>query len=187
MKLLIEALNYPAEAFQKGIRSVSWVLVAVTILINSIFEPVLQHFFGVGSPNIDVLKILKVTGMGVLSYVVICLSFWSVCKCFGSKTALMDHINAWGISYFPTAICSVVVAVAEVFFFIFWNGTIWGMLLNTIFIGVLIWKAILYFVYLNEFTKLKGWRFFGACAVMGVIILILAMLNGYVGLKTPIL
>ena len=187
MKSFTEALNRPAEAFQKSNRVVSWVLVAFTILINSVFEPVLGHYWGVGTPELDTLKMLKITGLGVLSYLLICFAFFIVCKCFGSKTTLSGHIGAWGVSYFPTLVCSIVVAVTEVFFFVFWNNTIWGMLLNIVFVGVLIWKAILFFVYLKEFSKLKGWRFLGSCAVMGVIILIMAVLNGYVGLKTPIL
>lgn len=106
---------------------------------------------------------------------------------FGSNRSLTEHINAWGISYAPTAICAVVVAVTEVFFYIFWNHTIWGMLLNIVFMGILIWKTILYFIYLREFADLKGWRFWGTCVVMGVIILVMARVNGFVGLKTPVL
>lgn len=187
MKSFVEALNHPAVAFQKGSKSISWSLVIISILINSIFEPVLRHFYGVSTPDIDVLKMLRITGLGILSYVLICFAFWAVCKYFGSKASLIDHTSAWGISYAPTAICSVVVTLTEVFFFVFWNSTIWGMLLNFVFVGILIWKAILFFVYLKEFAKLKGRRFFGAFAVMGIIILIMAVLNGYVGLKTPIL
>lgn len=187
MKHFIEALNFPAETFEKGNRVVSWGLVIITILLNSIFEPILQHFCGLNRPEIDMLKILKITGYGVLSYALICLAFWAVCKCFGSNKSMSEHINAWGISYAPTAICAIVVTLTEVFFYIFWNNTIWGMLLNIVFVGILIWKAILYFVYLKAFANLKGWRFFVAVAVMGFIILIMAGLNGYVGLKTPVL
>lgn len=187
MKALIEALNHPAEAFQKGSKTVSWGLVIITILINSIFEPILQHFCGITTPDIELLKMLRITCLGILSYVLICFAFWVVCKCFGSKASLIEHISTWGISYAPTAVCSVVVAFIEVFFFVFWNSTIWGMLLNIVFVGVFIWKSILYFVYLKEFARLKGWRFLAACAVMGIIILAMAALNGYVGLKTPIL
>lgn len=187
MKSLIEALNHPGEAYQKGSRAISWGLVIITVLINSIFEPVLQRFCGVSTPNIDVLKMMRITGFGVLSYIIICFTFWAVCKCFGSKATFADHINAWGISYAPTAVCAFVVALTEVFFFVFWNNKIWGMLLNIVFIGVLIWKAILYFIYLKELAKLKGWRFFSVCAIMGIIILAMAALNGYAGLKTPVL
>jgi hypothetical protein len=187
MKSLIEALNHPAEAFQKGSKSVSWGLVITTILINSIFVPVLQYFFGAGKPDINILKMIKVTGFGALSYILISLAFWAVCKCFGSKATIADHFKAWGISYAPTAVCAIVVALTEVFFYVFWNSMVWGMLLNIVFVGVLMWKAILYFVYLKELAKLKGWRFLGACSVMGIIILAMAAWNGSVGLITPVL
>lgn len=187
MKHFIEALNHPAEAYANGNRTVSWGLAIITVLLNSFFEPILQYFCGVNRPEFNVLRMLKITGYGVLSYIFICILFWAVCKCFGSNRTVSDHIKAWGISYAPTAICAFVVALTEVFFYIFWNNTIYGMLLNIVFVGILIWKAILYFVYLKDFANLKGWRFFAACAAMGIIILIMAALNGYVGLKTPVL
>lgn len=187
MNSLLEALNHPAEAFKRSNKAVSWGLVTITILINSIFEPVLQHFWGVNTPEIDVLKMLKVTVYGILSYLLISLAFWAICKCFGSKATLTDHINAWGISYIPTLLCSIMVAFTEVFFFLFWNSTIWGMLLNIVFVGILIWKAILCFIYLKELAGLKGWHILGASIVMGILILALASFNGYVGLKTPVL
>jgi len=187
MKSISEALNHPVDAFQKRNKAVSWGLVAMTICINSVLEPILQYFYGAGRPELDFLKMLKSTGLGLLAYFVICLVFWSVCNCFGSKATIIGHIAAWGISYIPTAICALVVTVTEVFFFVFWNNTIWGMLLNMIFIGILIWKTILFFIYIREFNQLRGWRFLGACTVMGIAILVIAALSGYAGLKTPMI
>lgn len=187
MSLFAEALNHPIEAYKHKRYTVSWALVIITILINSVFEPILHHFFGVSSPEIDFLNMLKITEIGILSYIIICFAFWVVCKCFGSKTTFTEHLSTWGISYFPTALCSIVVAITEVFFFLFWNNTILGMLLNIVFVAILIWKFVLYFIYLKEFAGLVKWRFFAAFIIMGIIILIMAALNGYVGLKTPIL
>ena len=124
MKQLIEALNHPAEAFAKGNKAVSWGLVIITILLNSVFEPVLQHFYGVNRPEFEMLRMLKITGYGILSYALICILFWAVCRCLGSNRTVSDHIKAWGISYAPTAICAVVVAFTEVFFYLFWNNNI---------------------------------------------------------------
>jgi hypothetical protein len=187
MKLFMEALNKPAIAFKKEYKVVSWSIVLISILINSVFEPVLKHFCGVGSSTIDWLKILKISGYGILSYITVCIIFWTVSKCFGSKATLMSHINAWGISFFPNIICSLAVAITEVFFFVFWNSSVWGMLASIVFVGIFLWKLILYFIYLREFAELKGWCFFGAFIIMNCSILALAALNGYVGLKTPIL
>ncbi len=187
MKSWIEALNHPVEAFRKGSKSVSWVLVIITILINSVFEPVLRYFYGTGASSAKGGTLLKMTGLGLLSYILLCILLWAVCRCFGSKATLMNHVNAWGISFFPTVLCSLTVAITEVFFQIFWNSTLWGMLLNILFIGILIWKATLFIVYLREFAGLRGWRFYGAFVSIGFIMITMAALNGYLGLKTPIL
>ena len=100
-----ELKQYPLHFFHQCIlRQVQFCI--VTILINSVFEPILHHFFGVSSPEIDFLNMLKITGIGILSYIIICFAFWVVCKCFGSKTTFTEHLSTWGISYFPTALCS---------------------------------------------------------------------------------
>ena len=41
MRSFMEMLNHPADAFKKGDKVVSWGLVMITILLNSIFEPLL--------------------------------------------------------------------------------------------------------------------------------------------------
>jgi len=42
-------------------------------------------------------------------------------------------------------------------------------------------------LFLREVAGLKGGRMAGAFAVIGIIILVLAALNGYLGVKTPVL
>jgi hypothetical protein len=187
MKSFLEALNHPAEAFRKKNRVVSWTLVLCTIAVNAVVDPLLQYFWGVGTRELDSLMMLSVAGLGALSYLTICMAFWIVCKCFGSKTAIIDHIGAWGISYFPTLLCSVLVALAEVFFFVFWSNSVWGIVLSFAFVGIFLWKSILYYVYLREFAGLRGIRLFGAFAIIGIIIILLAWMNMSVGLKTPVL
>jgi len=84
-------------------------------------------------------------------------------------------------------LCSIAVAFSETFFTVFWNNSIWGMLLSIVFAGILIWKTILYVIFLREIAGLKGGKMVGAFIVIGIIIVGLALLNGYIGLKTPIL
>lgn len=59
------------------------------------------------------------------------------------------------------------------------SNEVLGMLLNIVFVAILIWKFVLYFIYLKEFAGLVKWRFFAAFIIMGIIILIMAALNGY--------
>jgi hypothetical protein len=84
-------------------------------------------------------------------------------------------------------ICALVVILTENFFYIFWNDTIWGMLVSVVFVGILIWKAILYVIFLYEVAGLRGYRMAIAFILCGVVNLALAVINGYLGLKSPIL
>ncbi len=183
----MEAINHPVQAFQEERKVLSWCLVLLTVLINAVFEPVLRYCKNSNQGSIDYIHMLRLLVLGILSYVLICVGLWGICKCFGSKTTCKNHLFSWGITYIPTAICAVTVTVTEVFFYVFWNNVIWGMVFNIIFVGVLIWKILLFAIYLKEVAKLQGKACVGAGLLLCVIILLLAALNGFVGLKTPVL
>jgi len=187
MKSFFNAVNHPVEAFRNKNKSVTLFLVIFTILINTVFEPLLSWLAGAQHPTPDIYMILRTTLLGCFSYLAICVVFWVVCKCFGSDTPLKNYIQTWGLTFFPTLLCSIAVAFSETFFTVFWNNSIWGMLLSIVFVGILIWKTILYVVFLREVSDLKGYKTLGAFVVIGIMIVALALLNGYAGLKTPIL
>lgn len=187
MKYFFEVLNHPIEAFRNKNKTATWFLVALTILINAAFVPLLDWFAGAQHLTPDIYLILRTTLWGCVSYLAVCTVFWFICKCFGSKMSLNAYIQTWGLTFFPTLLCSFAVAFSETFFTVFWNNSIWGMLLSIVFVGILIWKTILYVIFLREVAGLKGGRIIGAFVVIGIMIIPLALLNGYVGLKTPIL
>lgn len=187
MKFFFNLLNHPAEAFRDENKAAAWFLVVAAILINSVFAPLLAWSAGFGHIAPDIFRILRASLLGVVSYLAVCVSFWVICKCFGSKATLKKYIRTWGLTFFPTLLCSVAVAFSETFFSVFWNNSIWGILLSIVFVGILIWKTILYVIFLREVADLNGGRSIGAFIVIGIIIVLLAMLDGYAGLKTPIL
>lgn len=187
MNIFFEALNHPIDAFRNKNKAATWFLVAFTILINTVFEPLLGWFASSWHSAPDVYSILLTTLWGCGSYLAICVVFWVICRCFGSKTQLNTYIQTWSLTFFPTLLCSIAVAFSETFFTAFWNNSIWGILLSIVFVGILIWKTILYVVFLREVAGLKGVGMIGAFAVIGIMIIALALLNGYVGMKTPII
>ena len=187
MKGFIEALNRPADAFGREKAGVSVTLVLLTVLLNSVFEPLFSGLCGGGAFTPNAAQMLKITVFGIAAYFVFCALLWLVCKLFGSGVTLAGHLKAWGVTFYPTALCAIVVAVTETFFYVFWNSTVWGILLNFVFGGILIWKLILFVIYLRKFAELKGARFYAALVLTGVIILALAALEGYLGIKTPVI
>lgn len=189
MHLFIEALNNPTEAFKRRNSKTSWLLVLLTILVVTVFDPIINYFANKSNFNvaIDVVKMLWLSLLGCISYLAICSTFWIICKVFGSETPFTSYFRSWGISYIPTLICAVCVALAETFFYLFWNNSIFAMVLSIVFVAISIWKCILYILFLREVAQLKGKRMACAFIVCGLIILVLAFLNMYVGLKTPIM
>lgn len=182
MKNFIEALNRPADAYNHQLKGVSWVLVITTILVTTVFEALLRGFTGM-----DTLHTLTVIILGIGSYLIISFVLWLICRIFGSRTTLAVYIKTWGISFFPNIICAMVVAVTEVYFYVFWNSALWGMILSIVFMGILFWKIILYVIFLREVAGLKGIKLMAAFVIIAVIIGAMAAANGYLGLKTPIL
>ena len=169
MAHFLEALNRPADAYQKQRKGIAWLLVTITIIITTVFEPALR-MFSTPEYHIDVLGMVKISVYGFISYFLICLSMWLICKCLGSKTVLSAYIKTWGISFIPNVICALTVTVTEIYFY-----------------GILIWKIVLYVIFLREIAGLQRVKLAVAFFVIAVLIAVLAALNGYVGLKTPIL
>ncbi|AFA47330.1 YIP1 family protein [Acetobacterium woodii] len=185
----LEVLNRPAEAFKRGNVKISAILVGITIVIVTIFDAMMHYLVnGKDYPvDINIFKLLLLASLGVVTYLAICGIFWGIGKIFGSQTQLRVYLKTWGLTYIPTMICGAIVVLVETYFTLFWNNSIWGLLLNIVFGGILIWKTILYVVFLKEVTGLRGKKLMGAFLLCGIGILVLAFLNLYVGLKTPIL
>lgn len=190
MNTFSQTLNHPADAFRRqtpSARWAAWLPVLLTILVNTVFDPIYSHFQSDFHPAVHITAILKTTVCGLAGYIAICAVLWIVCKCFGSKTTFAAHFAAWGATFYPNLLCSFAVVFSEVYFTIFWNNSLWGMLLGIVFVGVLLWKVVLTVIYLKEVANLSRGRLIGAFLIIGLFIAALAALNGYLGLKTPIL
>ncbi|MDK2935535.1 MAG: hypothetical protein PWP62_543 [Eubacteriaceae bacterium] len=189
MEIFLEVLNRPAEAFKRRNQQLAWILVGITIVVVTVFDAVMNYPVN-GKDylvEINIINLLLLACLGVATYLGICGIFWGIAKLFGSQTKLVVYIQTWGLTYIPTIICGLTVVFVETYFTLFWNNSIWGLLLNIVFVGILIWKTILYVVFLKEVAGLSGKKLIGAFLLCGIGILILAFLNVSVGLKTPIL
>jgi len=187
MREMLRALNRPKEAFKSGNTTLTVILVLLTVLVNSVLDPILEYFFGKFGCELDALQMLRLTALGLASYLAICAVIWLLCRCFGSRASLKEHIQTWGMSFFPTLLCALVVGVTETFFYVFWNSIAWGVAFNVLFGGILLWKTVLYVIYLREVAQLRGGRLLGAMVVICVFIVFLAWADTRLGLKSPVI
>jgi hypothetical protein len=189
MGFFAEAVNRPADAFKRRSGNLSWIFVVVAVLIVTVFDQVINYYANAQNfdVSIDVLKMILLSGAGIATYLAAGLLLGGICRAFGSRTALPVYIRTWGITYIPTIICALAVSLAETYFYLFWNNSIWGMVLSIAFVAILVWKIILYVIFLREVADLKGKRLAGAFIVCGIAILALAYADMRIGLKTPML
>lgn len=186
MGTILQTLNRPIEAFKIINKWTAWGLVALAILADAVLGPVFGFTSSLRSP-FDFPSIALTIVYSVATYFVICAIFWLVCKGFGSKTPLADYLKTWGLTYFPTILCALVVSFTEAYFYLFWNSIAWGMAFSILFVGILLWKTVLYVIYLREVAGLKRSRMIGAFIVIGFFILLLAWGDAHLGVKTPML
>lgn len=185
MITFIKLLNDPIKSFKERHISLSIVLLSLTVFIVTILDPILNVL--VNGISIDFIKIIKVTLFGFVGYGCYCTGMYVICRLFGSKEKFSCYFTQWALTMIPTAICALVVTIMENYYYVFWNNSIWGLFLNFVFGGILIWKIILYIIFLRNVSGLKSKRFAGAMILNTMFILVLAAVMGYMGLKTPII
>ena len=105
----------------------------------------------------------------------------------GGKTPWRLHVRLWGVTYLPTLLCAMLTSIAETRFWLFWQHAWLGLVLSVAFSGILIWKAMLYGLYLRHVAGLSGTRLGVAFAAGAIPILLLAMADLHIGLRVPIL
>jgi len=189
MKQIMEAVNKPVAAFKRADARLSWSLVGVTIGLVVILDPVLSIFAAItpNQPGFDFRQALLLVLAGVATYGAICTAFWVVGRIFGSPASWQTHLRTWGITYIPTLLCALLVAITENYFFLFWNSLFWSLFFSIAFVGLLIWKTVLYVLYFREVAQLRRGRLVGALVLGGLAILLLTLLDVTLALKTPIL
>ena len=182
-----EMVNRPKDAFRRMNRPLSWGLVAATILVVVLINPLLGHVVnGFGASILSVRTLLLILA-GAESYLAECAGFYWICRAFGSTVRFSTYLDAWGLTFLPTLICALTLAFTESFFYLFWGNALLGALMSAWFLGLLFWKAILYGIFLREAACLDGKRFWAGFAGCGALVAVLTFLDLAAGLNTPVL
>lgn len=187
MRDFLDALNRPADAFRRQNRSLAWGLVAATILAITVLDPLLGLWINGFQKAVLSADTLRLIVSGIASYAAMCAGLYLVCRALGSATPFRVFLNTWGLTYLPTLACAIAVGFVENLFFLFWGNALLGMAVNLLFGGVLIWKTIIYIIFLRDVAGLRKTQLWAAFIMCGMLVLILAFADMAVGLKTPVL
>lgn len=180
MKEIIKLINNPAEVFRNRSKGLAYVLVGISILVLSIERLIFQ-------PTNGLLYAIYTVIVGSLLYIIDCLILYICCRALGSRTAVREYIEKWGLTFLPNILCCITVAITEHYFYWFIGNIFLTLLLNFVFVGILFWKILIFSAFLKLVAGLKGWHLLVAFAVLVIIITMLAIVHSFIGIKVPVI
>lgn len=137
--------------------------------------------------SLDILNMMTIFLVSICTYPVACGILWLASRFAGSRCGFREIISTWGLSYIPTILCYMVVVAGECAFYYFIGNTVLKLLINTLFLLLLIWKAIFYFIEARAVLRIKGYRLAIATLAIGVLFALLMFINIQFGLISPML
>lgn len=167
----------------------SLIIILITAAFNGFIAPVLYYYLNRNDFDLT-LSFGSMLGLFALSgamYLIDCGALWLTAKLCGQKVTFKSVVATWGFSFIPTLICSILVNIDETIWYLFVGEPLLLFALNTIFILLLIWKAIFYFIECREVLQLRGLKLVLSTIGIGVIFALLIFADAQMGLKVPML
>ncbi|MCX7710344.1 MAG: YIP1 family protein [Clostridia bacterium] len=165
-------------------------IVLILASFNGLIAPVLYYLLKRNEFDLtlNAVQMGLMFGISVTTYLLVCCIFWMIARLFRREDSTLSAIVAtWGFSFIPTLIGSIVVNLHEYFFYYFIGNKFLLLVLNTLLIMLLIWKAIFYFIEMKVVLRLKGVPLLISMLLIGILFFGLMMFNARMGLKVPML
>jgi hypothetical protein len=193
LKRFLQLFTDPYEAIcetkESGKLGLSAIIILVIAVYNGIVAPVIYYFLNHNDYELT-LSLLSMAGIFALScfmYLIDCGILWLAAKLCRQQTSFRTIAATWGFSFVPTLICSVIVNTYESTYYFFLGKPTLLFIINTIFILLLIWKAIFYFMECRAVLQLKGARQAVATIGIGILFALLIYADARLGLQVPML
>lgn len=164
----------------------SMILVAITILLTVFLNPILAYFME--DRSIDWLKYIAIFMIGIGAYLVDGIILWLVGKCFKSEISLIsDCFEKWGTTFLPNVFVGILVALTERMYYLLIDNTVLGIFLSFLAVFFLVWKMLLFYLYINSVMHIQGGKAIVLFFILGIIFIIWSCVQGRLGLQVPII
>ncbi|MBF4692492.1 YIP1 family protein [Fusibacter ferrireducens] len=193
LKVLYKSIIAPLEVFRKdhieGRLSASIAIILITALLGSIIAPVVRFYMNKGQYEIhlhlDRMFIAFFVTIG--TWLIVCISFWLWSKAFNKDLEFRQVISIWGLSYMPNLICVILYNLLSIAPELGRESNILAFILSSLFIMLLVWKAIYYFVFMRFVINTTLFEISLITMASTVLFVILMMVGFNVGIQVPML
>jgi hypothetical protein len=162
-------------------------VVLVTALFGSVLAPALYYSSYKNKLEISISagSMLTMFLISVLTWIAACGLFWLLSVIFRKQVGFKEIISTWGFSYVPNFMCIIAYSLIQLTPGIF-NG-IFGFLINTFFIMLLVWKAIYFFIEMRFVIRTTVLELFIITLVTGIVFMLLMWIGFSFGIQVPML
>lgn len=137
------------------------------------------------SLNLGSMLIMLFTG--VLTWMAVCLLFWLLSVLFKKQAGFIEIMSTWGLSYIPNLLCIIAYCILQSGFDLYIGSGFAGIIINTFFIMLLVWKAIYFFMEMKLVVRTNGQELLISIIISGIIFVLLMAAGFSVGIEVPML
>lgn len=191
LRIIFKSISSPLQVIKTGkvedkLRG-SIILMLLNTLLLTIIMPVVYYcyFKNIYSITLEAVKLVIIFCISLAITVISCLSFLFVSVVFKKNIQFKEITAFWGLSYIPNIVCTILYTLTELFNYVLIGNSLAGFIINTVFIMLLIWKAIFYFIQMNFVLKLSGFEFITASIAVGIVFIALIFAGSSAGIQIP--
>lgn len=192
-RVLFRSIVSPLSVFNreggKGRLAASITVVLSTAVLGTVLLPVAYYFAYRNryELTLDVVGMLIAFCVSVLTWLAVCLLFWMLSKAFHNGLRFRQTASVWGLSYIPNFLCVLLYGVLKVVPGIQITSGFAAFIVSTLFILLLVWKAIYYFMFLRFVMDTTLKEFVITAAVSAIVFTALIWAGSLAGIQVPML
>ncbi len=188
-KAIFDPLAVISSDHVKGRISASVLTVIATALFGSVIAPVVYFYENVGQyeNNLNIENLIICFTVSIATWLAVCLLFWFFSVAFKKKIEFRQVVSTWGLSYIPNFLCVILFYLLLICPEINSGSRFSTFIVSTLFIMLLVWKAIYYFMFMRVVMGTTLFEILAVTAISSVVFIFLSILGFRIGIQVPML
>ncbi len=173
----------------KGRIHASVVTVLATAIFGSVIAPIIYFCANKSRHDIslDIGGMFTGVSVSIVIWIAVCVLLWLLSKAFRKGLGFGLMASTWGLSYIPNLLCIVLYNLLLNIPGIYNGSGVFAFIFSTLFIILLVWKAIYYFMFLRFVIDTTLGEFVAITAISAVVFAALIILGSKVGIQVPMI
>ena len=190
-KVLLQSIVSPLDVFRregdKGKEVASIVTVLSTAVLGTVLLPIAYYlaYRNRYELTLDVGGMLLALCVSVLSWIAVCLLFWTLSKAFHNGLSFRQTASIWGLSYVPNFLCVLLYGFLKIVPDLKISSGFAAYLVSALFILLLVWKVIYYFMFLRFVMDTSLKEFLLTVAASAIVFSALIWAGASAGIQVP--